>query len=264
MRRRYPGGGVLDRTEFGEPIYVTSGGGGSIGHGATVAWFPESSRVIVIAENAADYDVPSFGGDIAAALIVGTGIPDPPKVTKADPEMVRAAVGRYLLDGGAELLVTEQEGGLLVEATGGDALTALYPVPEGKASLIAQHEQFALDFVAGVTPEGRRERVRLEAEHGPIRSVGIVGTIYDAELSTFLTIDFENHQTLLAIALNPSGGSEAYGYDSWPTTWYVISPDGAFAPYLPNEENPVVGLRPTASGLEIAGPTGSRLVTRAA
>lgn len=259
--RELPGWARLDRSLFGEPAIVTSGGGGSIGHVMNVAWLPESLRVIVVAENAFDWDAPF--GDILEALIVGTGIPSPPPIPEADPDVLDSMVGSFALDEtiAARMEIVAKDGGLLVTAVGGAAVEALFPVPNAWSDFIEQHERMTLDLIAGETPEGARLRAMFEAESGPILDVSVVGTTFDGELGTYLVLDFGDTQRVFVAGLNLNGGTEFVGADSWPQTWMVAEPDNSFAIYSSDAGRPRVLLRPHADGIAIDGPAGSQTAT---
>ncbi len=284
-----PGWVELDRSLFGEPLITASGGGGAIGHSVDVGWLPESDRVVVIAVNGDTPTSSSFVGHVAPALMAGTGVPGPPVLAVAAPEEIAALRGRWAVGPADALVIEPEHGGLRVEADGVEAMELLFPAPGWAAGELADHERLAVEFIAGKTAEGARRLADLEAERGPVRSVEVIGTIFDGELVTFLRISFEigtgtgteaggetetetgteaGGETVLAIALNRYGGSEAFGLDSSPPAiWLAPDGEGGHGPLTPDPTSVATTLRPGGSAgpdqLIVDGPGGRTVLERA-
>ncbi len=274
-----PGWVELDRSVFGELLITSSGGGGSIGHSVDVGWLPESDRVVVLAVNGDTPRSSSFVGHVVPALMAGTGVPGPPPLATASPEEIDALRGTWAVGDGA-LVIEPRHGGLLVEADGVEAMELLFPTPAWAAAEMADHERLAAAFVAGRTAEGARRLADLEAERGPVRSVELIGTMFDGELVTFLRLGFEadgaagdgdgagtGGATIVAIALNRHGGSEAFGLDSSPPAmWLAPDGEGGHGPLTPDPTTPATTLRSGGGNgpdqLIVDGPGGTTVLER--
>ena len=261
--KELPGWAEVDRTRFGEPIYATAGGGSGIGHEMTVAWMPESARVVVIAENRLDHDVPAFAIEILPALATGTGVPSPPTVPRADPATIAAAGGRYRLADDAELRVDPHDGGLIVTARGSEALAVLRPVPDDHVEAIPTHRTLLGELLAGgARGDDRRLLERLEDLHGPLLEAELTGTHWDGELVSTVVAEFEGRTVGLVGWVDPLGNAHvALGDQPAATTDFFVYDDdrGGFTVRFPNERNPIVVIRPAADGIEIEHP-GGRMV----
>lgn len=264
--KELPGWGEVDRTRFGEPIFVTAGGGSGIGHEMTVAWMPESSRVIVIARNALDHDVPWFASEIAGAMLAGTGIPTPPSIVEVDPALLERAVGVYQVGQGGRLAVGQEDGGLLITATGVEAMAALFPVPSEKLASVAEHQSQALAvFSGGGTLESDHLLKRVESMYGSFLAAEVGGTFFDNELVTVLSAQFESAELSALVYVDLFGNAFFEPVDGPATYDTFFAPvDDGFAPRFPGEFNPGVIVRPTGAGIEIIGRDATIVANRAA
>ncbi len=260
-----PGWVELHPQILGEPAITASGGGGSIGHHMDTLWLPDSERVIVVAQSATSRNVGNLLLNIADAVVAGTGIPTPPAVLEAEPELLEQMVGTYRPSPTADehdvidvRIDPEDPRGLLVTATGPQAMAAVFPLDPGFVDEVARHEENALAVANGDTTEGARLRAAFEAENGPIDDVRIVSSVFDGELVTYLEATIGGHTSLIAMALDANGGTQAVGVDvDPPSRWFVLQQSGAFGMHGPQPEDVPIALSPTDDGLEIMGPDGS-------
>ena len=269
--KELPAWAEIGPARFGERIFATAGGGTGIGHEMNVAWMPESGRVLVIAENALDYDVPSFGIEILPALATGTGVPTPPSVPEADPAVIDATVGRYQLDDGSELVVEEEDGGIVVTAFGAEAITALRPLPD-RADGTEEHVSSVSGlFAGGANGDDRRWLEYFERMHGPLERAVVEGTHWDGELVSVVRLEFER-STQRAMAWVDALGVAHFSPDGERIAvadFYTFDDDsGGFTVRYPNDRNPAVVVRPSADGpvegIQIVGPNGATIAARAA
>jgi hypothetical protein len=218
--------------------------------------------VVVIAQNADSWLTGSIGEDVAISLVVGTGVPGPPELVEPDPATVAALAGSYRLEGGGRLHIANDGPGFKVTGDGAEALAALAPVPPELAAEVTRHERQALAYVDGSTPEGQRERRRLEAAHGPVVDVELVGSIFSGELVTIVKIHFKDSDLLLGLALNKYGGSEAVGPVESPASWFVLDGAGGLIRHGVDPDQPQVTLAPADGGLKITTPGGVMFAER--
>lgn len=272
-----PGWVELPAAEFGERVILASGGGGSIGHLMDVVWFPDTERVVAVAQSATSYNTNDLLRHIADALATGTGVPTPPALLTTDAATLDRFVGTYRLDdeaGGGEIRIDIDDldpRGLRVEAEGPGAVSIIFPLPAGFEGEIERHEANALKLANGETAEGASLRADFEAEAGEITGVSIIASIFDGELITFLDLRLQDGNRTMALALNEQGGSEFIALDvPPPNRWFVYQDDGSFVMHRPSEMDPEVRLllSEEASGassggdLQIDGPGGTFVATR--
>ncbi|MEM7092189.1 MAG: serine hydrolase domain-containing protein [Actinomycetota bacterium] len=229
-----PGWVGIDEEPFGEPVYGTSGGGGSIGHEMTVAWLPESERVFVIASNQNEVPAEQLLLELFHDLVAGRTPSPPDAVDDLPADVAQRAVGQWVLDGvpdGGRVAVSVDGDALLVTALDPGAVAAVLPIPDVAAASI--HEALVLDVLGGSTEEGRRERELLEDELGSVVGLDVFGTWFaDIEYRTYLRVRFERGAELLIwVAVDDRGGIAAAAVPvDPPSLRYVPRPDGTLAP----------------------------------
>jgi CubicO group peptidase (beta-lactamase class C family) len=261
--------GWVDASLLGEPVFMTSGGGGDTGHNATVAWLPESRRAIAITTNTPDVTADELLTAVGPALVAGDPLPAP-DVTPGDvdPADVADIVGTYELATGGSLEVTAAEGRLAVAADGADAAGALFPPSDGfSVADVEQHEDRVLALLAGESQEGQEELEALESDVGPIDAVELVGTVVeDAELHTYVTVTSGDVSERLWYALDDQGGIAAAMLGVDPPTLELVpsdsnakgaSGDASYRPDDPTGAGPDVTVTFGADAMTIVGPDGS-------
>lgn len=231
-----PGWVAFDDGLVGEAGFGASGGGGSIGHEITVAWFPESDRTIVVASNGGPVEVttviesvigPWLRGETPTGPATGGATSDGAVV---DTALLEAAAGTYQLTDGSTIAVTATAEELRVEPRGPAAIAAVFPPPPTVGDdEVAAHEARVVELLAGRTAEGRRELEQIEGEIGPVSGFEIEGTGYDGELRTHVTIMATTEITGW-YALDGRGGVAAVELGTSPARVVRPSGDGAFAP----------------------------------
>ena len=255
-----PGWVALDASAFGEPVVASSGGGGDTGHNAVVAWLPDSERVIAVASNGPDVTAEDLVQAVGPALVAGDELPRPDAPSgDVEPDEMAAFQGTYALTSGGRFDVAAHEDGLAITATGPDAVSALFPLPDGVTTDdAAAHEARVQDLLAGDTAEGRDELAALEADFGPIGDIELVGTIVDdGELRTYVTVTAGGEPLTGWYALDEAGGIAAVDFgDRGPTL--VVAPAGerAFRPV-----HPTAGAGGTGADVAIGFGDGSLTVT---
>lgn len=255
-----PGWVAYDESEFGTPVLASAGGGGDVGHEAVVVWIPEGERVIAIATNTPDLTAAELLQEIGPALAAGDPVP-PPRASSGDvdPADVAAIVGTYQLDTGGSFEVAARDRRLAVSARGEDAVTALFPLPEGvTADDAATHEQRVAALLAGGTEEGRKERSLLESELGPIEDVEAMGTIVvDGELHTYVAVRSRAESIRGWYSVNEGGGVEAAEAPAAPPTLpLVASADRRYRPDDPTAGGPQVTVEFDGRRMTVSGPNG--------
>ncbi|MDA8368294.1 MAG: serine hydrolase [Nocardiopsaceae bacterium] len=256
-----PGWMRLDASAYGEPVLVTTGGGGDIGHTTALAWLPDSERVIAIASNTPDVTAEDLLRAVGAALAADEPIPPPEEPAgDVDPDELAKDAGTYELETGDSFVVTADEGGLAVAAHGAGAVAALFPPAGGfTAGDVTDHQDRVLALLAGKTKEGREERELLEADLGPIDAIEPIGTIAeDGELHTYVTLTTGAESTTLWYALDEHGGIAAvHGPAEPPTLQLVPSPSGGYRPADPTGTGPDVTVDFRDGHMTVTGPNGS-------
>jgi CubicO group peptidase (beta-lactamase class C family) len=254
-----PGWVAFDSEQFGEPAYAAAGGGGT-GHNVVVAVLPESGRVIAMASNTADLSAEELLDTVGPALITGEELPRPDTSTgSVDPDEAAAVAGSYVLDTGGGLEVAADGDQLAISATGADAVTALFPLPDGyTAADAADHEVAVQELLAGETEEGRKERGALEADLGALDEVTLAGTIVrDYELRTYVTLRLGSESLLGWYALDDEGGIGAAEIDTEPPTQLLVpSGGGAYEAHDPTGAAPDIAVTFSDDELVVDGPAG--------
>ena len=256
-----PGWVAFDATRFGEPAFVTAGGGGDVGHDAVVAWLPESERVIAMASNTPAVTAEDLLRAVGPAIIAGDPVPAPATGPgTVDPAQLAAVAGTCELATGGSLDVAPDGERLAVSAHGADAVAVLFPLPAGfTAEDVAEHEDGVMALLAGDTREGREERAAFESAVGPIDDITLAGTIVaDGELRTHVAIASGAQVVGAWYALDAEGGLAAAELSTAPPALLLVPADGAtYRPDDPAGTGPQVTVAFGDRRMTVTGPTGS-------
>ena len=231
-----PGWVAFDDSLFGAPFLGAAGGGGDNLDNAAVVYFPDTDRVVALTSDTDGIRAEDLLQAIGPALAVGDPIPRPDTpAVDVDPEVLEAAAGTY--DDG--FTVTVDDDGLLIAATTPEAVSALFPRPEGADD----HEAAVLELLQGETAPGREELELLEEDLGTIEGVDVLGTIVgEGELRTYVTLRTADGEHQLAwYALDDEGGiAGAEVTDEPPTQRFVPAVGARFVPDDPTGSGPDV------------------------
>ena len=253
-----PGWVVVDAARYGEPLLVTAGGGGDVGHDVVVAWLPISERVIALASNTSDVTAEQLLQAIGPAWVAGDPLPRPDAPSaELDPTRAAEVAGTYVLGTGGSFEVSAGDAHLDVAAVGADAVTALLPLPDGVSDdEVAAHEAGVVALLAGATDEGRDERAVLEEDLGEVQGVELAGTVFaDGELRTYVTVRGRDGSWLLWYAVDDHGAIAAAEGPTDPPHVVVLPDDsGIFRPDDPAGLGPDVALRFDGPTLTVTGP----------
>lgn len=190
------GWGKYDKSFLGVEIFTTSGGGDGIGHQMDVIWLPESKRVVVLARNALDYDVDQFINGVLPAFAVGTGIPTPPPIPEAPLDPASMA-GTFAIGDAGSMTIEENDGALVVELGGLEALTAIYPVPDEQAEEVDRQLGFAQEkldqaLAGDLTDSSLRRMNRAVELFGPLQDAVIEGVFYEGRITVIANLVFRD------------------------------------------------------------------------
>jgi CubicO group peptidase (beta-lactamase class C family) len=261
-----PGWVAYDASVFGQPVFASAGGGGDIGHDAIVAWLPESERAIAIASNTPDISGEQLMSAIGPALAAGEPLPGPKRPVKVGAGGLKGYAGTYDLPSGGSFEVAARDDELAVSAEAADAITALFPIPDGvSAEDVAAHEDAVEALLAGESEEGRKERKGLEQSLGPIDDVELDGSmVADGELRTYVTVTSGNASLRLWYALNEAGGVRAaQGPTEPPTLLLVAAGRDTFRPDDPTGASPPLAVTFHGRRMTVTGPDGAISARRA-
>jgi CubicO group peptidase (beta-lactamase class C family) len=131
--------------------------GGTGGYRSWLAVVPARNLAVVLLANTASERLGALGEDVTR-VAAGIDVPPRPAPTEValDPRVLETYAGSYALTPEFELVVTVEDGRLMVRATGQDK----YPVfPSGPGKFFYKVVDAQLTFVSG--PDGRVERVIL-------------------------------------------------------------------------------------------------------
>jgi CubicO group peptidase (beta-lactamase class C family) len=235
-----------DASLFGAAGFAAAGGGGDVGHDAIVAFVPETRTAIAVASSTPGVTAEQLLQEILDALVTGEPIPHPATGnsggggTHLDQATVDRVTGTYAVDGGGELAVAAEGDELVVAATGGTAVRALFSLPEAFTDEdVAAHERAVVELITGDDPAGAEEREMLDDTVGKIDDVAVQGTIADQnELRTYVTV---------------TGGDDSLDL------WYALTDDGAIAAAEGPTDAPAATFVPQRDGTFVdADPTGGR------
>jgi CubicO group peptidase (beta-lactamase class C family) len=264
-RSETPGWGRYDGA--GTPVIATAGGGGEDGQSAVVAWLPERELVVAMASNRPELSAEQLLQQFAPALVAGAPLPAPEPPARDSGPADPALAGRYRLDGGGTLDVRTDGNGLVISASGADAIAALLPPHPGTShDELRAHEERVLALLAGRNQEGRAERAAIESELGPVGRASPAGTVVDdGELRTYVTIEAGGRSVLGWYAVNTEGGiEEAQRPADPPSLRFEPAGDGRYRPDDPTRTGPDVTVRFEGTRLVVLGPGGTATATRAA
>jgi CubicO group peptidase (beta-lactamase class C family) len=219
------GWGRLGDEVLGEVALGAAGGGGDVGHEVVTLWLPDSQRVIVVATNTDRMTAEHFLQLIGPAVVAGEEIPRPDDPVDVDDEVLEAAVGSYALPSGHRFDVRRADASLTVTPTGGDALEALLP-PSASPEEVADHEAAVVSMLGGETEAGADELAILEADHGPLVDVDVLGSTDEGELRTYVELTFAETSVIGWYALDDGGGIQAVDLGGMPTVRLVPTADG--------------------------------------
>ncbi len=256
-----PGWVAFDAAIYGEPVFTSAGGGGSVGHDVVVAVLPDSERVVAIASNTSVVTAEDLLAAVGPALLAGEPLPLPEtQGGSVDPDAVAAIAGTYQLDSGGSFAVAAEDDRLGIAATGTDAVAVLFPLPDAfTTDDVAAHEQAVRSLLDGATQEGRDERASLESDLGPIDDVALAGTIvHDGELRTYVTVTSGQETLALWYALDEEGGISAAVADTEPPTLLLVPSDGGgYRPDDPSGASPDLAVSFDDGGMTVVGPAGT-------
>jgi CubicO group peptidase (beta-lactamase class C family) len=255
-----PGWAMYDDALLGEAFLGSAGGGGDTGHNAVVVWLPESERVVAVASNTAEITAEELLQAVGPSLIAGEPLPTPDvPAGDVDPTEMSAAEGRYELESGDSFDVTASDNGLDVAASGPDAMSALFAVPDGYTDDdVARHEEHVRALLEGDTREGQEERAALESDVGAIDNIQVDGTIVDdGELRTYVTVTSPAGPTTLWYALDQHGAIAGVdGPVDPPSVVLIPTEDGGFRPADPVGSGSEISVEFDDRRMSISGPSG--------
>jgi CubicO group peptidase (beta-lactamase class C family) len=255
-----PGWAMYDDAVLGEAFLGSAGGGGDLGHNAVVVWLPESERVVAVASNTAEITAEELLQAVGPSLIAGEPLPTPDvPAGDVDPTEMSAAEGRYELESGDSFDVTAGDDGLVVAASGPDAMNALFPIPDRYTDDdVARHEEHVRTLLEGGTEEGREELDMLESDFGAIDDIQVDGTIVDdGELRTYVTVTSPAGPTTLWYALDQHGAIAGVdGPVDPPSVVLIPTEDGGFRPADPVGSGSEISVEFDDRRMSISGPSG--------
>ena len=265
------GWGKYDTTFLGVEIFTTSGGGDGIGHQMDVVWLPESKRVVVLARNALDHDVNRFISDVLPAFAVGTGIPTPPPIPEAAIDPTSMA-GTFAVGDAGTIIVEENDGALVVEFFGLDALTAMYPVPDDQTEEVDRQLAFAQEkldqALAGDLPGSELRRLNRRVElFGPLQDAEIEGVFYEGRITVMANLVFRD-ETIRSfidtdiINVTDFGMANKPGLDDMALLLVYDDEAGGFVEQNTPEGLEKSVLRQTDAGIEIVNIGGTIVAER--
>lgn len=262
------GWAVLDDEPFGEPVVAAAGGGGDVGHEVVVAWLPGSEQVVAVATNTVAVTAEGLLQTVGPALVTGEDLPRPEGPTAAGPtaEERAALVGTYALDSGGAVVIADDDGELVARAEGVDAVSALFPLPDGVSAAEAEaHGAAVLALLQGESAAGREEREALEGDIGPLDAIEPAGTLVeDGELRSYVVLVSGDEEVPVWYALDGDRAIAAVEItDHLPTVALDALGDGTFRPHDPTGAGPEVTLTFAGDDLTIGGPTGPVTARRA-
>jgi CubicO group peptidase (beta-lactamase class C family) len=209
-QRETPGWVRYDASVFGQPVFVSAGGGGDVGHNAVVAWLPRSRTAVAVASNTPRVSAEELLRTIGPALAAGTRLPGPKRPAAPAKRPARYA-GTYRLPAGGRFVVTARGGALEVAAVGASAIAALFATHPGYSDAqVAAQEAGVRALLAGGGPDGRTEVAALQAAFGAITGVHVDGSLVaGGDLRTYVTVRSAVGSRLLWYVLNAQGAVAA-------------------------------------------------------
>jgi CubicO group peptidase (beta-lactamase class C family) len=259
------GWGSVDPDVFGGRALASLGGGGSVGHDVALFWLPDAKQVVVLASNGEGVTAEHLAPATVSALVAGDAIPGPVEPVPTGPDQLAALSGTYGLDDGSDVEVVVDGDRLVVSATGGTALVALFPPPPDVGEdAVTEHERLVEDLLAGTSSAGQTELELLEHERGALMTWEVRGTgAWDGELRTYVDLQTDGGPTTAWFALDDLGGVAGVEYDpTLPTSTLVPVADGTFVPAATvADDEPAVALRFSADASEVELVSWDRSVT---
>ncbi len=254
---------VIGQEGASDHMYGVSGGGGQIGHEASVLWMPELDAVVAVAANTPTVAPATIVEGVITALLDNTDLAGPPATADADTALLAQVSDRYELDGGGTFVVEPTDDGFRVRPLDGPALVRFLPPPnEGDA---AAHGDDVEEFLFGRTPAGEEEQEALESLlGGPLTEIERLGTAWiEGELRTYVIVRSATGEETAWIALEPAGGLAAAEVPaSWPTIDFVAASPSRFVA-SDDRISPVVVDVTDPAELRIDGRDGSVTATQA-
>jgi CubicO group peptidase (beta-lactamase class C family) len=254
---------TFDASVYGQPIVAAAGGGGDVGHNTAVVWIPGRDRVIALTSNRAVLTAEELLAATVPALVAGDPLPVPAAPAGGgDPA---ALAGKYNLVTGGSFEVTAVDGRARIEASGADAVAALFP-PRGRFSAgdLRRHEERVLDMLSGRTREGREEREAVADRFGPVTAVVGGGTVVaDGEMRTYVTMTTRDGPQLGWYAVDEHSNIEGAELPAGPPALTLVPVGtGRYRPDDPAGTGPEVTLGFDGGRLTVSGPAGTATARR--
>lgn len=205
----------------GQPIYEqtvleANGASSIVKHEMSLAWQPETGRILVVATNANEGRFIAEE-ETADVFTSGGAINGPTLLSAEDAAFIESVSGRYTT-GSEYFTVARLDDDLVIAANGTDTIAALFPPGELRADF-DEHTARVTAFFNGETAAGRAEIQLLTNNNAGISPVVTsLGTFIDVEgIATAVEIIFGPDDKALGIyRLRPNGSLISAWIQRWP------------------------------------------------
>lgn len=249
-KQNYGYGWTISNTRRGTRV-IQHSGGNDIVH-ADLKVFPEDKAAIVMLTNMAEWPAAHVTEHLAQILF-DEPFPQPPKIAPVTvtPEALTTCAGRYKLPTGGLFEVKVSGGKLQIETIGQDAIELLMALESTPRERYRRLNAKTIECVEGVAsgnfqpfreamgPEAPARPLErawndMVAEHGPFRTVHILGTapawfISADNVATWFRVEFERGSHLARFHWNPQDLWSGLGGQAMPAPIqfdaYPLKPD---------------------------------------